>query len=120
MNKSDSFKASAKEVHRLYRIQFREREKAEASLATYVEGAHQIAKFAQHKPECLKHQATICACGHDAAVHTSHRKPLDFCETADGCSCRKFTKDKAAGICTCGLAEAILALGTTNNQTREG
>ena len=62
-------------------------DKAEASLASYAEGARQIAQFTRHKSGCLRFMVV-------------NNKRVLAPEGAYGHDC------------TCGLAEAILALGT--------
>ena len=91
--------ASAEASHGVYVIARARYEKAEASLTSYTEAAHQIAKFAQHKPEC-----------------EGRRVRCTYCE-------RQFIHDQCNGFdiaCTCGLAEAILALGTKHDAAPSG
>ena len=67
-----------------------EREELRASLASFTEGARQIAQFAQHKVDC--------AIEHWIDVGSVFQQPKP--------------------TCTCGLAEAILALGTKTDPSQ--
>ena len=83
----------------------------DASLASSAEGARQIAQFAQHKWMC-------------AAINQSMRPKCDYCCSTGYVPSDDddvFGQDKCPvcghvestpGPCTCGLAEAIIAIGT--------